>query len=67
MILVKIEYMGITEKRFWELIDKFRSPYLWEKVDGKWKLRHQVYNIEPEVEHEESKQVLVTIKKRKQQ
>lgn len=61
-----LEYMDITEERFWELIDKFRSPHLWEKVDGKWKLRHQVYNIEPEVEPEEPKQVLVTIKKRKQ-
>ncbi|MBI4778853.1 N-acetyl sugar amidotransferase [Candidatus Falkowbacteria bacterium] len=27
---------------FMELADKFRSPHLWEKKDGEWKLRHQV-------------------------
>jgi N-acetyl sugar amidotransferase len=36
-------YMGIGEERFWEVIDKARSPHLWEKVDGKWTLLHQVY------------------------
>ena len=25
-----------------ELTDKFRSPHLWKKVDGEWKLRHTV-------------------------
>ncbi|BDQ38080.1 LPS biosynthesis protein PseA [Pseudodesulfovibrio nedwellii] len=39
------EYMGITEDRFWEVIDAARSPHLWEKVDGDWKLRHQVQNL----------------------
>ncbi|OGR98201.1 MAG: LPS biosynthesis protein [Elusimicrobia bacterium RBG_16_66_12] len=37
-----LEYMGIGEERFWEVIDKARSPHLWEKVDGKWTLLHQV-------------------------
>jgi N-acetyl sugar amidotransferase len=37
-----LEYMGISETRFWEVIDKARSPHLWEKVDGKWTLLHQV-------------------------
>ena len=25
-----------------ELTDKFRSPHLWTKVNGVWKLRHNV-------------------------
>lgn len=37
-----LEYMGITEGHFWEIIDSARSPHLWEKVNGEWKLKHQV-------------------------
>lgn len=37
-----LEYMGITEERFWEVIDKARSPHLWEKEGGQWRLRKQV-------------------------
>ncbi|MBI4677683.1 MAG: N-acetyl sugar amidotransferase [Elusimicrobia bacterium] len=36
-----LEYMGITEKRFWEVIDKARSPHLWEKTKAGWRLNHQ--------------------------
>lgn len=35
-----LDYMGITEERYWEVIDKARSPHLWEKVGGEWKLKH---------------------------
>ena len=27
-----------------ELCDKFRSPHLWQKKDGQWKLKHKVSN-----------------------
>jgi len=37
-----LEYMGITEEQFWEVIDKARSPHLWEKSNGVWKLRYQI-------------------------
>jgi N-acetyl sugar amidotransferase len=37
-----IDYMGITEERFWEIINKARSPHLWEHQNGEWKLRYQV-------------------------
>lgn len=37
-----LEYMGITEKRFWEVIDNARSPHLWENINGAWRLRYQV-------------------------
>ena len=37
-----LEYMGIDEKRFWQIIDRARSPHLWEKSGGDWKLLHQV-------------------------
>lgn len=37
-----LEYCDISEKRFWEVIDSFRSPHLWEQVDGEWKLKYKV-------------------------
>lgn len=38
-----IDYIDITEEEFHETIDKFRSPHIWKKVDGKWQLRHTVF------------------------
>jgi len=37
-----LQYIGITEERFCKIIDAFRPPHLWEKVNGEWKLRQQV-------------------------
>lgn len=37
-----LEYIDISEKQFFETADRFRSPHLWAKVDGKWGLRHTV-------------------------
>lgn len=38
-----LEYMGITEERFWEVIDKARSPHLWNKTANGWELIHSIY------------------------
>jgi N-acetyl sugar amidotransferase len=37
-----LEYMGIEEARFWEVIDGARSPHLWARTEDGWALRHQV-------------------------
>jgi N-acetyl sugar amidotransferase len=37
-----MEYIGMRPERFHELCDEFRSPHLWESVNGEWKLRHTV-------------------------
>lgn len=37
-----MDYLGMEPDHFMELCDKFRSPHLWAKVDGEWKLRHTV-------------------------
>jgi N-acetyl sugar amidotransferase len=37
-----LEYLDITEEEFGKIVDKFRSPHIWEKVNGQWKLRKQV-------------------------
>lgn len=38
-----LEYMGITEDRFWEVIDNARSPHLWTKEGNEWVLKHKVW------------------------
>ena len=37
-----MEFIGMTPERFYALCDDFRSPHLWTRVDGKWRLRHTV-------------------------
>ena len=37
-----MEYTGIEPEAFDELCDKARSPHLWMKEKGEWKLRHTV-------------------------
>lgn len=37
-----MNYIDMNPKYFNELCDKFRSPHLWGKVNGEWKLRHTV-------------------------
>lgn len=39
-----LNYLGITEPEFWEVVDFYRerSPYLWVQQNGEWKLRHNV-------------------------
>lgn len=39
-----MEYISMTGERFRELCDQFRSPHLWTKEDGQWKLRHPVWS-----------------------
>jgi N-acetyl sugar amidotransferase len=37
-----MDYIEMKPERFMELCDKFRSPHLWKKENGEWKLRYQV-------------------------
>lgn len=37
-----MEYLEIKPEDFLKLCDQFRSPHLWSKLDGQWKLRHTV-------------------------
>lgn len=37
-----LDYLGLTPERFLELCDQARSPHLWARVDGAWRLRHTV-------------------------
>lgn len=39
-----LEYLGISEEHFWEVVDRFRtsSPHLWEKDGTIWRLKTKV-------------------------
>ena len=39
-----LEYIDISEEKFFETIDKFRSPHLWTKEKGEWILNRQIFN-----------------------
>lgn len=39
---VFLDYCGISEEYFWEVIDSWRSPHIWDRVGGEWKLKHTV-------------------------
>ena len=39
-----LEYCDITEEYFWEVINSWRSPHLWNKDEnGEWKLKHPIW------------------------
>lgn len=37
-----LSYLDIDKEGFWEVVDAYRQPHIWEKVNDEWKLRHQV-------------------------
>jgi N-acetyl sugar amidotransferase len=41
-----LEYLDITEKQFWEVIDRYRLPHIWKQENGQWRLRKTVYDEE---------------------
>jgi len=38
-----LEYCDITEEYFWDVIDSWRSPHLWTKIDGNWHLKQTIF------------------------
>ncbi|QWE31041.1 N-acetyl sugar amidotransferase [Polynucleobacter sp. Adler-ghost] len=38
-----LEYISLTEDQFHATVDVFRSPHLWGKEDGLWRLKHAVW------------------------
>ena len=38
-----LKYCGITEDHYFNVIDSWRSPHLWDKIDGEWILKHPIW------------------------
>ena len=43
-IAARFKHPIMTRETFQELCDDFRSPHLWKREKGQWKLRHAVYD-----------------------
>ncbi len=41
-----LNYLNITPEQFWRAINKFRTPRIWKKVNGEWRLRSAVYDVD---------------------
>ncbi len=39
-----LNYLRVDEEKYWEVIDSWRSPHLWEKESGKWTLRFPIWS-----------------------
>lgn len=39
-----LEYISMSEEEFHATVDRFRSPHLWERVNGEWQLRAAVWH-----------------------
>ncbi len=37
-----LEYIDISESDFHETVDRYRSPHLWHKINGVWKLKQKI-------------------------
>ncbi len=37
------DYMDITLQQYHDAIEKFRSPHLWDKINGKWELKYPIW------------------------
>jgi len=38
-----LEYLNISEELYWEVIDSWRSPHLWENINGIWRLKYPIW------------------------
>lgn len=41
-----MDYIGMDPEYFFQLCDRARSPHLWKKENGAWRLRHPVWKTE---------------------
>ena len=37
-----LEYISISEEKFWDTVEKFRSEHIWEQSGNSWKLKNEI-------------------------
>ena len=37
-----LKYLNITDAKFWEIVDSWRPPHLWEKKGNYWRLKNSL-------------------------
>ena len=38
-----LNYLEISENEFWKIVDSWRMEHLWQKINGKWVLKHPIW------------------------
>lgn len=38
-----LEYLNLSEEKFWGIVDRYRSPHLWKQENGEWQLRSPIW------------------------
>lgn len=41
-----LNYLDITEEHFWKVINKFRFPHVWKRVNDEWRLNSSIYDLD---------------------
>ena len=41
-----LEYLEITEEGFWKVMNRFRNPKIWKRVNNTWRLTSAIYDLE---------------------
>ena len=37
-----LNYHNLTETEFWEVVERFRNKDIWEKINGRWRLKNEL-------------------------
>ena len=37
-----LNYLDISKEHFWDVVDSWRAPHLWERKGNKWELKNQI-------------------------
>ncbi len=39
-----LDYLLISEEEYWSVINTWRSPHLWTKINGRWELKNKIWD-----------------------
>ena len=39
-----INFLGYTPRQFWDIVERFWNPHIFDKVDGVWQLRNPIFS-----------------------
>jgi hypothetical protein len=37
-----LKYLDISEEHFWDVVNSWRAPHLWEKINGEWLFKYPI-------------------------
>ena len=37
-----LDFHYLTQEEFWEIAEKYRNQNIWDKIDGRWRLKYPI-------------------------